>query len=422
MNDKFQIAISGNPDGQQFRGDEVLRKYSETLYSEEFKNEKANFVRCDIKEENGKKCFYYSYIVPNTKENKGRSGGYFAISIRSEGACCEDMARLYQLFVQLYEKKVEDKLINKQKQFLVSNFDKEYGSIVEILKNFLTKSFSESFTPLERKDSNPDHNRTLRCHVSENGCDLFLNDFFSCGSAILSPEIPRADKQTKKLESDMKKLKQKCDDKEKTLQKAQATEKELRSEISELKKEISTTKRQLNECYQLLSEKVDDLINLLRPFSSQPRTTNRQTRNTTPWNEKNILLGIVVLALLIAGTVLLFRKCGTDKSPAGTTESNTTTATEQVEQHSKEISLYSSDTLTVHEEKLKYGENIKFIISGEVKVKKWGYDGFSKKSEDDGTCTAQVIKPNSGDTVTISLTIAEETGDKKYKHQFIVEK
>ena len=54
MNDKFQIAISGTPKGQQFRGDEVLRKYSETLYSEEFKNEKAEFVRCDIKEENGK--------------------------------------------------------------------------------------------------------------------------------------------------------------------------------------------------------------------------------------------------------------------------------------------------------------------------------------------------------------------------------
>ena len=438
MNDKFQIAISGSPKGQQFRGDEVLRKYSETLYSEEFKNEKAEFVRCDIKEENGKTCFYYSYIVPNTREEEGRSGGYFAISIRSEEAYCEDMSRLYQLFDQLYKKMVEDELVSKQKQFLVSEFDKgKAESIINALKKQLTDKFAASFTLLERKLSKPNGNCTLRCHVSDNGCDFFLNDFFSCGSAILSPEIPRADVKAKQFESALKDSKQECADKETKLQNAQAkekdlrskiselqaTEKDLRSKISELEKENDKIKGQLTAS-KPMPEKVDELINLLKPFGSQTRTINRQTRNTAPWNEKNIqniLLGIVVLSILIAGNVLLFRKCGTDKSPAETTEPNSITATEQGEQQLKEILLDTTlDTLKVHEEKLKYGENIKFITSDEVKVKKWGYDGFSKKSED-CTCTAEVIKPNSGDTVTISLTTAEETGEKKYKHQFIVE-
>ena len=60
------IAISGVPKGQDFYGDEPVANYAKGLYRKEYTSAEYNLFIINAREEQGKYCFYYSYLIPHT--------------------------------------------------------------------------------------------------------------------------------------------------------------------------------------------------------------------------------------------------------------------------------------------------------------------------------------------------------------------
>ena len=146
------IAISGVPKGQDFYGDEPVANYAKGLYRPEYISAEHNLFIINVREEQGKYCFYYSYLIPNTSDSDKRSGGYFALTLKVKEHYCEDLSRLYQLFKQGCDKMVTEVFLNKDKKFLINAFASRKDKCEELIKLFkrlLASDFSNSFTKLE---------------------------------------------------------------------------------------------------------------------------------------------------------------------------------------------------------------------------------------------------------------------------------
>ncbi len=191
----IKVALCGNSKGQEYEMegsfDEDMKCHIDSLYRN-WENWKTDFLLAEIKiNEKHEADFYYSYIRPNTKEygQEGREGGCCAIVLRTTKHYCEDMARLYQLFVQLFSQLVEGTFISGN-HFIIDKFDKNKSKhLLSILRGQIEESFKNSFSFL--KDKVYISGKTLECNVSAYGCELYLDNFFKTGSAILSTKIQK---------------------------------------------------------------------------------------------------------------------------------------------------------------------------------------------------------------------------------------
>lgn len=433
----IQIAIGGVPHGNKTYGDSKATGYVEQLYNGETKKISYKFFKIEAREEEGKECFYYSYVVPNTTDQtNGRLGGYFAIVLRSCNHYCEDLSRLYQLLKQTYDKKVEGVLLGKDKRFIVSNFDRANSeNIIQFLRKNIEGYFSQSFARLDRKLNKNGY--CVKRHISEQGCDLFLNTLFESGEAILAPEIPRSEKKLQPLEAEIQKLKeiiivkntnsQNLENKKGELEQQNAglnkQNAELQSENGKLQREVEERRKAdnaLRQIREILDSSLDANSNA---YAENRRDDNEERENSVDafWkkNKKKILVwGIVILAVFMLGFgigVLSTHKKTDEQTEQSDkqTEQLSQQSDEQIEQQPLTISL-SRDTLKVHGyDEIHFGDTIWF----EVKeyVKEWKVDGFYKINSNSRSCYC-VVKSDI-DTATISFT---DYSGKKYRHQFLV--
>lgn len=418
----IQIAIGGVPHGNKTYGDSKATGYVEQLYNGETKKISYKFFKIEAREEEGKECFYYSYVVPNTTDQtNGRLGGYFAIVLRSCNHYCEDLSRLYQLLKQTYDKKVEGVLLGKDKRFIVSNFDRANSeNIIQFLRKNIDGYFSQSFTRLDRKLNKNGY--CVKRHISEQGCDLFLNTLFESGEAILAPEIPRSEKKLQPLEAEVQKLKEIIMAKNKNIQDLENKKgelehqnaglnkqnAELQSENGKLQREVEERRKSDNALRQI-REILDNALDANgNAYAANRRIVHEERENPIDafWkkNKKKILIwGIVILAVFMLGFGI--GVLSTHKK----TDKQTDQGDKQTEQAIRSIPL-EKDTLKVHEREIHSGDTMLFVAD-EPLVIDWGVDGF----EEIPSCYC-VVKSDI-DTATISFTDYSGT---KYRHQFLV--
>lgn len=433
----IQIAIGGVPNGNKTYGDSKVTGYAEQLYNEKTKKTPYNFFKIEVREEENKECFYYSYVVPQIiDQSEGRPGGYFAIVLRSYNHYCEDLSRLYQLLKQTYDKKVEGVLLGKDKKFIVSNFDRANSeSIIQFLRKNIDGCFSQSFTRLDRKLNKKEY--CVKRHISEQGCDLFLNTLFESGEAILAPEIPRSEKKLQPLEAENQKLKEIIMAKNKDIQNLENKKgeleqqnaglnkqnAELQSENGKLQREVEE-RRKADKALRQIREILDNTLGAnSNAYAANRRNVNEERENpvdaSLKKNKKKILIwSIVILAVFMLGfgigIVSTHKKTYEQTEQSNKqTEQLSQQSDEQIEQQPLTISL-SRDTLKVHGyDEIHFGDTIWF----EVKeyVKEWKVDGFYKINSNSRSCYC-VVKSDI-DTATISFT---DYSGKKYRHQFLV--
>lgn len=411
----IQIAIGGVPNGNKTYGDSKAIGYVEQLYNEEAKKKSYKFFKIEVREEDGKEYFYYSYIVPQITDQSGRSGGYFAIVLRSCNHYCEDLSRLYQLLKQTYDKKVEGVLLGKDKKFIVSNFDKANSeSIIQFLRKNIDNCFSQSFTLLDRKLNK--NGECVEKHISEQGCDLFLNTLFECGEAILAPEIHRSENKLQPLEAKIKKLNDIIMAKNKSIQDLENKKGELEEQNAELKSENGKLQREVEK-----SRNADDALRQIREildntlgaksnaYVAKSRDDNKERENPVDAslrkNKKKILVwSIVILAVFLLGFGIGI--VSTHKK----TDEQTEQSKEQTTQAIRSIRLNRDTSEKEHDREIHSGDTILFVADA-TSVMDWGVDGFEEIS------SCYVVTKSDIDTATISFT--DYLGEKS-KHRFPV--
>lgn len=447
------IAISGVPKGQSFQGDEPVENYAKGLYRPEYISAEHNLFIINVREEQGKYCFYYSYLIPHTSDSDNRTGGYFALTLKMKEHYCEDLSRLYQLFKQVCDKMVTGVFLNKNKKFLIDTFASRKDKCEELIKLFkqlLSSNFSSSFTKLESNSVKiKADGQILKRHVSEKGCDLYSDELFDCGTVFLAPEIPRTisriaplQKQLDNTELRLKNttealnrttaelnrckgenenMKRRIDESKRENDKLKDRQKTF-SEINERLKEVENSCSEMREAMKSIMPNYESMVQQHRKKENPVDQGVAKFKKRISGHKKWWIIGV----LLVFGVLLFWIFYHRDKAGegnSGNTDSSTETATEEPAQHtSHSIDFELGDTLVVSDIGLYAGDTVVFTLRKDGKEcygnGEWAADGFLSLNKS-ARCTQRVIVDNK-DTATISF--APENDTVKYRMRFPIRK
>lgn len=441
------IAISGVPKGQSIHGDEPVANYAKGLYRKEYTSAEYNLFIINVREEQGKYYFYYSYLIPRTLESDNRTGGYFALTLKVKEHYCEDLSRLYQLFKQVCDNKVTGVFLNKNKKFLIDTFASRKDKceeLIELFKQLLASNFSGSFTKLENNSGKiKTDGSTLQRHVSENGCDLYSDELFACGNVSLAPEIPRTISRIVPLQKQLDNTKLRLENTSDELKRTTDELNRYKEENENMKQRIDESKREndklkdrqktfseINEWWQGMensfSEMREDMRSIMPNYESmgqqRRKKENPVDQGVAKFKKRISGCNIWLIGVLSAFVLfVIFYLC--DKVGGGHTDSSTETATEESAQHtSHSIDFELGDTLVVSDTVLHAGDTVVFTLKKDGREYndrgKWAADGFSLLDNSAG-CTQRVIVAGK-DTATISFTPEKDTV--KYKMCFPIRK
>lgn len=447
------IAISGVPKGQSFQGDEPVENYAKGLYRPEYISAEHNLFIINVREEQGKYCFYYSYLIPRTSDSDNRAGGYFALTLKVKEHYCEDLSRLYQLFKQVCDNKVIGVFLNKNKKFLIDTFASRKDKCEELIKLFkqlLASKFSGSFTELESNSVKiKADGQILYRHVSEKGCDLYSDELFDCETVFLAPEIPRTISRIAPLKKQLKNTELRLENTSDELKRTTAELNRCKGENENMKRRIDESKRENDKLkdrqktFSEINERLKEMENscsvmreAMRSIMPNCESMGQQRRKKeNPVDQgvakfKKRISGCYIWLIGVLSAVVLFvifyKSCGGNSDNSDNTESSTETATEASEQHtSHSIDFELGDTLdVVSDTVLHVGDTVDFTLKKDEREYydrgKWAADGFSLRDKS-ARCTQRVIvKGDDRDTATISFTPENDTV--KYKMRFPIEK
>lgn len=441
------IAISGVPKGQSFQGDEPVENYAKGLYRPEYISAEHNLFIINARVEQGKYCFYYSYLIPNTSDSDNRTGGYFALTLKMKEHYCEDLSRLYQLFKQVCDKMVTGVFLNKNKKFLIDTFASRKDKceeLIELFKQLLSSNFSSSFTKLESNSVKiKADGQILKRHVSEKGCDLYSDELFDCGTVFLAPEIPRTISRIAPLQKQLDNTELRLKNTTEALNRTTAELNRCKGENENMKRRIDESKREndklkdrqktfseINEWWQGMensfSEMREDMRSIMPNYESmgqqRRKKENPVDQGVAKFKKRISGCNIWLIGVLSAFVLfVIFYLC--DKAGGGNTDSSTETASEESAQHtSHSIDFELGGTLVVSDIGLYAGDTVVFTLKKDGKEcydnGEWAFDGFSSLNKS-ARCTQRVIVAGK-DTATISFTPEKDTV--KYRMCFPIRK
>ena len=442
------IAISGVPKGQSIHGDEPVANYAKGLYRKEYTSAEYNLFIINVREEQGKYYFYYSYLIPRTLESDNRTGGYFALTLKVKEHYCEDLSRLYQLFKQVCDNKVTGVFLNKNKKFLIDTFASRKDKceeLIELFKQLLASNFSNSFTKLENNSGKiKTDGSTLQRHVSENGCDLYSDELFACGNVSLAPEIPRTISRIVPLQKQLDNTKLRLENTSDELKRTTDELNRYKEENENMKRRIDESKREndklkdrqktfseINEWWQGMENSFSVMREDMRSIMPNYESMGQQRRKKeNPVDQgvakfKKRISGCNIWLIGVLSAFVLFVIFYLCDKVGGGSNSPTETATEEPAQHtSHSIDFELGDTLVVSDIGLYAGDTVVFTLKKDGRKcyagGKWAADGFLLP-DNSARCTQRVIViGDDKDTATISF--APENDTVKYRMRFPIEK
>ena len=440
------IAISGVPKGQSFQGDEPVENYAKGLYRPEYISAEHNLFIINARVEQGKYCFYYSYLIPHTSDSDNRTGGYFALTLKMKEHYCEDLSRLYQLFKQVCDKMVTGVFLNKNKKFLIDTFASRKDKCEELIKLFkqlLSSNFSSSFTKLESNSVKiKADGQILKRHVSEKGCDLYSDELFDCGTVFLAPEIPRTISRIAPLQKQLDNTELRLKNTTEALNRTTAELNRCKGENENMKRRIDESKREndklkdrqktfseINEWWQGMENSFSVMREDMRSIMPNYESMGQQRRKKeNPVDQgvakfKKRISGCNIWLIGVLSAFVLFVIFYLCDKVGGGSNSPTETATEEPAQHtSHSIDFELGDTSVVSDIGLYAGDSVVFTLRKDGKEcygnGEWAADGFLSLNKS-ARCTQRVIVAGK-DTATISF--APENDTVKYRMRFPIRK
>lgn len=187
----LELIVHGVPKGQDFFGDAEEQSYIGSFYTGNSNVVKKMLV--EVRLHDNKKYTYYNYIVYNTLDYDGRSGGYFALSIRVDAFCIQVLDLLY-IFDIIYKRYVIGLLIKVEQdrpRYLMPEFASKQAEIKTIetkLIEFIQLSFSgNDFIHLD-STFNVGKNQVLECNLRDCTVESILSSVRKYSSVAISEE------------------------------------------------------------------------------------------------------------------------------------------------------------------------------------------------------------------------------------------
>lgn len=457
--ENISVAISGVPEGNNFYGDKDLEKYCEELYNERYRERKDCFLLVEARAGQNVDWFYYTYFMPQMSGRDARPGSYFAVTLGVKERYCEDLSRLYQLFKQICERFIGE-FTDKDRKYIISKFSQREDKCQELIstfKTFLQKSFGESFTKWNSSGETKIGNggQELWRHVSEYGCDLYLDELFANGKAILAQEFPKHQEQIEPLGKQLKatkdelaktknKLTETTQDRDK-IKTAMKDEKQknntLQQDNNRLRQQI-TSQTELKDCWKKIKDGVDKMGQAFgyddNGSIQRSQSTNNGNSNSNPVgidgrkignklrNNSN-LVAVLVVIIIAAIVIVLMQLCDNDdaQDKASDTKAKETKQQEPTYSSLKANFSLDGDTIVVSPVELRSNDTVELVLKRNgmeyVEQVEWKADGFSLSNEQANPRRAVVNEVNNG-TATVSVTLKDNGKDKKYRMSFPVNK
>ena len=269
--------IHGVPNGQQIWGDEQDRRYIESFYTQFFKEEE----RLILELRPAKNRCYYTYLRAKEKnifDANNREGSYFGMTISFVGVFCTDTGSLFDLFQQVFKKKIVDTVLSQQggnnfrfKTNSLDSINDELNQIKRVFLNELIEQFDEKFD-FETIETNTldtnSYSQFCEFNIKDVDSPLFFDTLKRCRKIVVSPEFPNKDKNIEKLNKEIDSL---------TRQK-----KQLNDEKEGLESELSTLRNKnegLNRDIQSLEMKKSDDERKINDLQNKNEELKRNNNN-----------------------------------------------------------------------------------------------------------------------------------------------
>jgi hypothetical protein len=143
-----KLFVHGTPKGQQCWGDctDGEKRYFYTFYNN-VNDDPVEFLQVDIRDEKGTSYTYYTFVRKGVLDFSGRSGGYFALTLRCNDFY-KDIKNIYILLSIAYKKLCIGICLKELKgtpQFIISDFTKVDSEWTKIKEDIVDK-FIENFS------------------------------------------------------------------------------------------------------------------------------------------------------------------------------------------------------------------------------------------------------------------------------------
>ena len=263
-----EFFIHGVPKGESFWGKSEEKNFLGQFYDGKTDVEKMYIYSRSL---NGANFVYYTYLVSNTIDVNGRSGGYFGMTLRMD-AYCLDYIAMYQILSLVYRNHIVGSILQIVKdrvQYKIGDF----GNLSDVLKDIQNKVFgliqtsfgSTSFLQIPKVMSEGG-----KSTVALNLYDYSQEDVMKCVSSYsriaLSPYY--ASKKVAELKNGYDIVQKQCN--QQILQEreiASEDKKSLSRKLQEMTSSMSALQSEMKE----KDDKINSLLNQVRQMEATIR-------------------------------------------------------------------------------------------------------------------------------------------------------
>lgn len=241
----ISFAIHGTPGKSECWGISNDDTYLKSFYDEANNATELTRLDIDFRVVEDTVCSYYHYLkLKNISNGIARSGGYFGMSIRFEGAYCLDISNLFKMMNQLFEQVVCRSILKTDgtnTEYKFSSFKQcqaELENIRNLASNALEK-FKNDIRPFPNGYM-PKHTDIIKKYnVADTGSESFRDVLLKSAEVYVSPEYPLLSSKMISLEKDN-------NVKSEHIKEQQAVISRQQGEIGSLNAKISTQNQTIN--------------------------------------------------------------------------------------------------------------------------------------------------------------------------------
>lgn len=244
-NMNISFAIHGTPGKSECWGISNDDTYLKSFYDEANNATELTRLDIDFRVVEDTVCSYYHYLkLKNISNGISRSGGYFGMSIRFEGAYCLDISNLFKMMNQLFEQVVCRSILKTDGTNTEYNFSSfkqcqaELENVRNLASNALEK-FKNDIRPFPNGYT-PKHTDIIKKYnVVDTGSESFRDVLLKSAEVYVSPEYPLLSSKMISLEKDN-------NVKSEHIKEQQAVISRQQGEIGSLNAKISTQNQTIN--------------------------------------------------------------------------------------------------------------------------------------------------------------------------------
>lgn len=241
----ISFAIHGTPGKSECWGISNDDTYLKSFYDEANNATELTRLDIDFRVVEDTVCSYYHYLkLKNISNGIARSGGYFGMSIRFEGAYCLDISNLFKMMNQLFEQVVCRSILKTDgtnTEYKFSSFKQcqaELENVRNLASNALEK-FKNDIRPFPNGYT-PKHTDIIKKYnVADTGSESFRDVLLKSAEVYVSPEYPLLSSKMISLEKDN-------NVKSEHIKEQQAVISRQQGEIGSLNAKISTQNQTIN--------------------------------------------------------------------------------------------------------------------------------------------------------------------------------